>query len=442
MKTTRSLIKVVLGAMMLLSAVCCSKNLYDEEKYEEYIKYNSPVDSVDQYQEWKLTTERSYQITANVIQDIEKVQILTANPLSSSTAYVMNQSEITAGESKWLTVSVPLTQNTLYVALVDKDGYYYVKSFAVTQTEVDFSGGINTGTPIATLKPQTYTYLYEKNFPLCGDYDYNDLVLRIGMERTAPKQIQIHVTVSAVGCGEGSQTDDDPNNQIGALVRLLGVNFNEIDSVTTANGKTFDDNLPAGSKDMINNTTTYRTGQKGTEAVITLFNDAHWAMDPYQSTMENSGMIATRKFYTTSLSSDEQYESRPTVSQTYIVYFKDSKTADQMTLESLDPFIVHLYNGARYETHLDDYKAAQVIFQYNVEIKIKDLPWALLVPTADFKYPLEGVQIGFRKRTSTGVPFNDGAYATSGHSFGGWVENCQSNLDWYYYPDNEKIWRF
>ena len=430
MKTTHSLIKVVLGAMVLLGAVGCSKNLYDEEQYEEYIKYNSPVDSVDQLHDWKLTEERSYQITANVSQDIEKVLLLTANPLSSSTAYVMYQGEMAKGESKWITVSVPLTQTTLYAAVVDKDGKYYVKSFSADQLVVAFSGGINTGTPIATLKPQTYTYLFEKDFPLCGDYDYNDLVMRIGMERTEPKQVAIHVTLAAVGC----------DVQMAGFIRLLGCNFEDIDSVTTIDGKTFDDKLPAGSKEMVNNVKTFRTGQKGTEPVITLFNDAHWALDSYQSTTTNSGTLVERKFYNTSLYDDPKYELRMYANQKYIVHFKKSESADKMNLESLDPFIVAYYNGARYETHVDELKAAQVLYPYNVEAKIKDLPWALQVPSADFYYPLEGMQIGFRKRTETGVVFNDGAYAASGHSFGEWVENHKSGLDWYDYPSKEKVW--
>ena len=433
MKTIHSLIKATLGAVVLLSVVGCEKNLYDEQAYEEFIKYNSPVDSVDQYHEWKLTAERSYQIKANADFDIEKAMLLTANPLTtSSTVYIMNQSPMAKGESKWLTVSVPLTQTTLYAALVDKDGYYYVKSFPITQQEVDFSGALNSGTPLGTLKPQTYTYIYEKDFPLCGDYDYNDVVMRIGLERTESKQMQIHVTLAAVGC----------DVQCAAFIRLLGVNYNAIDSVTTINGKTFDDKLPAGSREMINNTQTYRTGQKGTEAVITLFNDAHWAMDNTQILTENSGSIPVRKIYNTSLTVGEEYESRPVVSQTYTVYFNSEEAVDKMSLESIDPFIVAFYNSARYETHLDSYKAAQVMYQYNVEAKIKDLPWALLVPSADFKYPLEGIQLGFRKRTDTGVVFNDGAYATSGRSFGEWVENHQSCLNWYNYPETDKIWIF
>ena len=156
MKTIHSLIKVALGAVVLLSAVGCKTNLYDEEQYEKYRKYNSPVDSVDQYQEWKLTAERTYEITIPAALDIEKLLLLTDNPLSSSIAYIMAQSEVSKGESKQLTASVPLTQTTIYVALVDKEGTYYVASSPSIRSTIDFSGGFTTGTPVGTLKPQTY----------------------------------------------------------------------------------------------------------------------------------------------------------------------------------------------------------------------------------------------------------------------------------------------
>ena len=428
---THSLIKTALGAMVLLSAMACTTNYYDEEKYEEYIKYNSPVDSVDQYHQWRLTEERSYKITANVNQDVEKVMLLTANPLSSTKAEVMNEFVIAKGESKWMTVSVPMIQSTLYAALVDKDGIYYVKSFPVTQTEVNFSGGINTGTPIGTLKPQTYSYIYEKDFPLVGDYDYNDLVFRIGVEHTTPKQVVVHVTLSAVGC----------DVQLAGYFRVMGCKFDDIDSVTTVNGKTFNDNLPAGSKNFVRSYDLLICSSKN-QPVITVCADAHWAMDPYQSIMENTGAIAIRKYYNTSLEVGQEYESRNSVSQSYIIYFKDSTVAENITLEEIDPFIVKNYNGGLYEIHLDELKASQVLYNYQVEIKIKDLPWALLVPSNDFKYPLEGVQIGFYKRTDTGVVFSDGAYKTTGHAFGAWVENHKTALDWYYYPDESQVWIF
>jgi hypothetical protein len=104
----------------------------------------------------------------------------------------------------------------------------------------------------------------------------------------------------------------------------------------------------------------------------------------------------------------------------------------------MDPFIVTLYNGARFETHLDYLKNSQVIYNYNLEQNIKDLPWALIIPTGDFKYPLEGQQMGFRKRTSTGIVFNDGAYT----DFGEWVENYKACHDWYKRPNEQKVWGF
>ena len=428
---THSLIKTTLGAMALLSIVACTTNYYDEEKYEEYIKYNSPVDSVDQYHQWRLTEERSYKITANVSLDVEKVMLLTANPLSSKKAEIMNEGVIAKGESKQMMVSVPMTQTTLYAALVDTNGEYYVKSFPVTQMEVDFSGGINTGTPIGTLKPQTYSYIYEKDFPLVGDYDYNDLVYRISVEHTTPKQVVVHVTLSAVGC----------NEQLAGYFRVMGCKYDDIDSVTTANGKTFNDNLPAGSKNLVHNYDLLICSTKN-QPVITVCADAHWAMDPYQSTMENTGAISLRKYYNTSLVASQEYESRNSVSQSYIIYFKDSTVAENITLEEIDPFIVKNYNGGVYEIHLDELKSSQVLYNYQVEFKIKDLPWALLVPSNDFKYPLEGVQIGFYKRTDTGVVFSDGAYKTSGHAFGAWVENHKAALDWYFYPDESQVWIF
>jgi len=77
-----------------------------------------------------------------------------------------------------------------------------------------------------------------------------------------------------------------------------------------------------------------------------------------------------------------------------------------------------------------------VLHEYFVP-SFKDLPWALMVPDADFKYPLEGTEIGYRKKTESGVVAMFGAYTTIGHSFGEWAEDHNSNLDWYLYPNTQ-----
>ena len=59
--------------------------------------------------------------------------------------------------------------------------------------------------------------------------------------------------------------------------------------------------------------------------------------------------------------------------------------------------------------------------------KIAKLPWAFRIPSGTFRWPLEGVNIGFIINGS--ILF--GAYATEGHSFGEWAMDRNRFLDWY-----------
>lgn len=429
MKMTNSVIKVALGAVVLLGAMACSTNYYDEEQYQKYLDYNSPVDSIDSRHQWLLSTEQQYRVRATVGKNLQAVMILSNNPLTDKTALVLGSASITDGAVVDLPVCFALAQETLYAALVDKDGKYYVTQFPANQMEVSFdnySSGIPTD---LTLTPQGYTYIFEKDFPLADDFDYNDLVLRVSMERTGSKQVTIHVTVAAVGC----------NIQLAGYLRLMNCKYDDVESVTTADGRTFNDDLPSASQNLVDSYDLFIRGRND-QPVICLFADAHWAMDSHQEITDNMGSIAVRKYYNTSRNSNEEHEIRTPVKESYIVNFKDSKYADNLTLEELDPFIVTDYNSARYETHMDDLKAAQVLYPYQVDYRIKTLPWMLVIPTDDFHYPLEGVQIGFRKKTQTGAYAMFGAYTANNHSFGQWVEDCQSNLDWYEYPTKEYVW--
>ena len=183
MKMTNSVIKVALGAVVLLGAMACSTNYYDEEQYQKYLDYNSPVDSIDSRHQWLLSTEQQYRVRATVGKNLQTVMILSNNPLTDKTALVLGSASITDGAVVDLPVCFALAQETLYAALVDKDGKYYVTQFPANQMEVSFdnySSGIPTD---LTLTPQGYTYIFEKDFPLAGDFDYNDLVLRVSTEK-------------------------------------------------------------------------------------------------------------------------------------------------------------------------------------------------------------------------------------------------------------------
>ena len=108
----------------------------------------------------------------------------------------------------------------------------------------------------------------------------------------------------------------------------------------------------------------------------------------------------------------------------------------------IDPFIITYYMSNRIETHMDEFKKAQTLYNYEDNVDFKDIPWALKIPSRYFRYPLEGCQIGFRKRTEEGSTAMFGAYMTLGHSFGEWVEDHRNCLDWYLedYATANQVW--
>lgn len=410
--------------IIMFGMASCDRDIYDEEKYKEIIRYLSPVDSVDQRQTWSLTVFRSYRLTADAGSDIESVKVFTENPLTSSSAELMNQTSISQGKTVALSVSVPSITTTLYAALVDKSGKYYVTPFDVNTANVSFVNATE-GRPVDTITPQTFTYLFEEDFPEPGDYDYNDLVLRISQERTGKKELTINVTIAAVG----------GVYQMAGGIHLVGYEYKDIDSVKTVSGTTFNDGVPSGSLYIFDKTDNLIEGRNH-EAIVNLFVDAHWAM-AFNVSVDYG--LFKRKKYNVSTGIDDNHQLRATRTISYVVYFASEEGLDNFTMDSLDPFIITEYTGVRMETHLDKYRDAQVLFEYPTP-DIKDLPWALMVPMKEFAYPLEGVELGFRKKTSTGEVAMFGAYVTIGHSFGEWAENYLSSLDWYKYPDGRSVW--
>ena len=436
------IITLIAGAMAMLGVASCSKNVYDEETHRQLIKYFSAVDSVDQQHMWMLSEFKSYryQVPSG---NYQQLRIYSANPISSSNAELMNQIYVSGSQSGVLSVDVPYQVTTLYAALVDASGNLTVASFPSSQgseTTIDFTAA-TTGTALSTLKPQTYTYLFEENYPEPGDYDYNDVVMRVSQERTAVNQITVNVTLSAVGA----------EKQIAGCIRLVGYSYDDIDSVYTTTGVTFNDGIndqtlyPFGNI-FSDKTVAHSLLMKGRnqEAVLNLFCDAHWAMAFNISA--DYGLFTRKKYNVMDPNSDayntDVYQARATRTLSYVVTFKNDdytiSRLDNFSLNDIDPFIITYYNGGNWETHVEQFKSAKVLANYSVA-SFKDLPWALMVPTGDFRYPLEGNEMGYRKRVESGAVAMIGAYTTTGHSFGEWAEDHTRFLDWYLYLTNASM---
>ena len=144
-------------------------------------------------------------------------------------------------------------------------------------------------------------------------------------------------------------------------------------------------------------------------------------------------MMDRKKYnvYNTVSSDHPQFVPR---SITYVVTFKSSAGLNGFSMDQLDPFIIKSYNGGNFEVHQYVYRDAQVLYNYSLSV-IENLPWALCIPMGDFRWPLEGKNMGFIMREV----HTYGAYQTSGHSFGEWAMDHNKATDWYYYPNKNNV---
>lgn len=428
MQYTRKLLMALglLGGLILTS---CHKDVFNEDDYNKILDEASPVDSVDAKHTWELAQDHIYVVEANVHIGVKSVQILSDNPLTALNAEIMAESPIEDGGRIMMAATVPTRVYQLYAALVDDKGSYTVVSFPVETTVVNFSGVKSTESqkPLkARLVQQKLVYCFEEEMPEPGDYDYNDVVLRLSREVVDSRHLKIGVELTAVG---GSK-------QLAAGLRLVGYKAEDIDSVTIEGGGSFDlggshYNIPLQktASPLFESCSLLQSGRNG-EAFLYLFEDAHWAMG---EDLGVTNQIFQRKKYNVSKLSNDNYEVLPTRTEIYHVYFKTVQNINGFTPGMFDPFVLSPYYGVVWELHCYRDREAQVTREYTLT-KSKKLPWALMIPYASFRYPLEGINIGFKK--------NDGyfgAYMNRGCSFGEWAEDRTKCLDWYTSPTFNRI---
>lgn len=413
----------LLWALPGLSLLSCSSNVFNEQDYIEIVTQLSPVDSVEAGHTFSLTTVHQVRVTANAEAGAKWLRILTDNPTTGNTAAVLGEALCADGETVTVTFVAPAVQTSFYAALVDAtETYYTITPFTAGQTEVDFAEPMVTrGRRLRVPSPQVFTYCFDDEQPEASEYGYNDLVLRMSQQMVSDKQLDLTVTLAAVGAEE----------KLAAAIRLPACLYSDIDSVTTegdltGRGETFDRDYDMPGTQALEQEGLLMRSKYTNEAVLRLFEDAHWAIDP-NLTIDHGKM--DRKRYNVSPSTSEEQEIVAPRTITYHIYFKSSSTLRQFRLDIIDPFVVYEYNGSLWEIHLHPYQGTKVFNEYELVNSVKLLPWALLVPKGDFRYPRIGYHIGYFKN---GALF--GTYMTKGHSFGEWVENHTQCLDWYDYP--------
>ena len=364
----------LLGSLILTS---CHKDVFDEDDYDKILDEASPVDSVDAKHTWELTQDRIYVVEADVNVGAKSVLILPDNPLTALNAEVMAESAIEDGGRVMMAATVPTRYSELYAALVDANGRYTVVSFPVEATVVNFSNLKSTNKQQslkARIVQQKLVYCFEEEMPEPGDYDYNDVILRLSREVVDSRHLKIEVELVAVG---GSK-------QLAAGLRLVGYKAEDIDSVTIEGGGSFDlgghkYNIPLEkmASPLFESSSLLQSGRNG-EAFLYLFEDAHWAMG---EDLDVTNQIFRRKKYNVSKLYGDNYMILPTRTEIYHVYFKKGQNINGFTPGMFDPFVLSPYYGTIWELHCYRDREAQVTREYTLT-KSKKLPWALMIPYA------------------------------------------------------------
>ena len=419
-------------SIMIGMNISCKREMYDEEEYQKIVDSISPVDTIDANHTWILTKSKTLLIQAPDTGGSQIVKILTANPRESGDAQVVGEAWASEGEQFPMALTYPNTFSKLYAALVDNNGRYSIVQFNPdTVSSISFHDLIVDHQKVSYEPlPMLYTYGFEEEYPAPGDFDYNDVVLRVSQQRTGEREMCFNVQLAAVG----------GKKQIAAAIQLVGFKASDIESVRTVDSLSFNrtngQDLPDQIKSVVRSDKSWfydsflSTGRNG-EAVLNLFGDAHWATGDLLE--ENFGMMKRKNYNVSKRISDDNPQFVPRTI-TYVVTFKTSSGLNDFSMEKVDPFIMEEYNGGVFEVHQYGFRNAQVLFEYTIS-NIKSLPWALCMPKGDFRWPLEGVNIGFiMKEVHT-----YGAYQTLGHSFGEWAMDCAKALDWYEYPTENQV---
>ena len=424
MKQLRWIPLLIMGIVMVMNYSCREYDLYDEKKTQEINDSVMPIDSVDLHHNWMLYNSAAVTVIANDNVGAQWAKVLTADPRVSTEAEVAAQVPISDGGTANLSFSYPKRLDSLYLAMVDDEGLYTVTRFKpdIEQT-VYFTRPLYRKQLISyTPQPQMFVFCFEEEMPyiIDADNDYNDIVLNLSYERTADREIRFHVQLAAVGV----------DKQVAAAIRLKNYKYTDIESITTVGNASFNKN-PQGEEVPNQILTVHKNKEllleslKNREAVINLFCDGHWATGVLRSSDEDYGRMV-RKRYNVTTGSSENAQTMVPREVTYVVTFKKGVSIDNLNFELLDPFIIKMYLGGIYEVHPFAYRHDNVlnVFKYDELIRI---PWSLTIPYSKFRHPLEGVNIGFKKKDIMGF----GAYGLRGHSFGEWSMDQNKSIDWY-----------
>lgn len=268
--------------------------------------------------------------------------------------------------------------------------------------------------PIIVDDNHNYTYLFEDQWPLYGDYDMNDIVLEIKHRKTSIDkwnkitELDLTIELTAVGAQKA----------IAAAIM-----FDEIPASAITQPVTYANNYRPISFDL-----TDKNIEKGQDyAVVPLFDNAHALMER-----------PAGSFVNTVSGSDNNQKDSKIINFTLRFDPASAPSSDALNINKLNLFIITDRGSKRKEIHVAGYQPTKLanteLFGGNNDassvngkkyyISKDNLAWGIIVPT-QFKWPLEYTKI-------------QNAYK----QFAGWVTSGGvNNTKWWNDFDNTKVFQ-
>ena len=131
---------IFISVTILAVLSSCSKqmDLYDGDVVAKN-NAESIFGTIDPRQDWNMTVAGTVTVTANAdLEDVTKVQILTASPFLNDDAKVLAEANIKKGGTVTLNYDAPNTSSQLVAACVSSQGVYYIQVFKIGQSKVSF----------------------------------------------------------------------------------------------------------------------------------------------------------------------------------------------------------------------------------------------------------------------------------------------------------------
>jgi LruC domain-containing protein len=354
--------------------------------------------------------------------------LVKINKLTSMNGFKYNGGNIYY-EVKDVEINSSWEKNTFLKYLVNSDGVlskWGESPILIPAGDCTGSGNTpnNTGSDTPT-DPMPYTYVFEDNFPLVGDYDFNDVVLDVSLaydrkaKTNAIKQIEMDVTLTAAGA----------RKILGGGLRIIGINKSAIKDIKTSGDDTRFQATLTSPRDKAYTFFDYdsKTYMEDNDAniVIPLFNNVHQVFGVDDGTIVNTQSTAP-----------ESVNGHDTYTYKIIFSLSDQTQTDPIfSKDNLDFFICYKYKNMekRMEVHLYEFwnygaTTAGTIQQENLDLAGNNT-WAVCVP--NFRYPKERVNISVTSSPS------EGAYPY----FLNWARNREVNQDWYLFPNEDKVCR-